>query len=284
MKTLINRFSRFFSVSERIVDLFCPPQCIICGTLPEWARDELSKGKNVGDRLVLCAECRKKIVLDEQWQCTRCGGPLTNPCPFTAGCGNCRRENFCFSSTIALGVYRNPLSRQILSMKRERYGVLAFNLTQLLCRERSARLQALRADMVVPVPMHPLRRFLRGTNSAEQIARQIASFLHLPCRTRLLGRSRWTLRQATLSGTLRRTNLLGAFKLRGNATDIIRGKKIILADDVMTTGSTCNEAARILLKGGAASVTPVVLARAETTEGIPIPKASLETEANDGEG
>lgn len=283
MKTVPGRFFRFFSVAERIVDLFSPPQCIICGALPEWAQDEFSAGGNQSDRLAICAECRKKIVLGEQWQCTRCGGPLTSPCPVTAGCGNCCRENFCFSSAIALGVYRSPLSRQILSMKRERYGVLAFNLTQLLCRERSARLQALRADMVVPVPMHPLRRFLRGTNPAEQIARQIASFLELPCRTRLLSRSRWTLRQATLSGTLRRTNLLGAFQLRGSAAGIIREKKIILADDVMTTGSTCNEIARVLLKGGAASVTPVVLARAETTEGIPVPKAASETETADRE-
>ena len=283
MKTVSSRFFRFFSVAGRIVDLFCPPQCVICGALPEWAQDEFSADGNEGDRLVICAECRKKIVLDEQWQCTRCGGPLASPCPVTAGCGNCRRENFCFSSAIALGVYRTPLSRQILSMKRERYGVLACNLTRLLCRERSARLQALRADLVVPVPMHPLRRFLRGTNPAEQIARQIASFLKLPCRTRLLSRSRWTLRQAALSGALRRTNLLGAFKLRGHAADIIRDKKIILADDVMTTGSTCNEAARILLAGGAASVTPVVLARAETTEGIPIPEAASETETTDSE-
>lgn len=272
MGLLTDRFPWLLSAAESVVDLLCPPCCVVCGALPAWAGEGTVRGAKDSCRLFICEECCKKIAADEMLQCTRCGGPLTSPCADTVGCGNCCRENFCFTSAIALGGYRNPLSRQILSMKRERYGVLAFNLTRLLCRQRAARLRSLDADMVLPVPMHPLRRFLRGTNSAEQIARNLASFLGLPCRTALVGRTRWTLRQATLSGNLRRTNLLGAFRLRRHAANIIRGKRIILADDVMTTGSTCNEVARVLLDGGAASVTPVVLARAETAEGIPIPK------------
>jgi ComF family protein len=222
------------------------------------------------EHLLLCDDCRRKIVAHELRQCHRCGGPLTRPCADAVRCSNCNRENFSFISTIALGEYRHPFSPQILSMKRERDGVLAHTFTRLLCHERQTRLRALGADLVIPVPMHQLRYILRGVNSAEQIARGLASYLDIPCETRAVCRCRWTPRQATLPGNLRRSNLTGAFNLTRRATALIRGKKIILADDVMTTGSTCSEIARLLYEGGAAMVTVAVLARAEIQEGTPI--------------
>ena len=260
-----------------MVDLFCPPQCVVCGHFPEWAEDSPTIADP--DRLLLCGRCRKLIVEDESLLCPRCASPLAHSCPEATGCGICRNEKFHFDSAAALGEYQLPLSKQILSMKRETEGVLAETFALLLCREREDRLISIGADLVIPVPMHALRRLVRGVNSAELIARVVAAHLGIDCRTNIVRRIRWTVRQATLSGDLRRKNILGAFRVFPRYRNEIDGKKILLVDDVMTTGATCSEVARVLREAGAAAVHVAVLARACKGSGRPISaRASDRTE------
>ena len=271
MKSLSFFFPRLFSATERVVDLLCPPLCVVCGSFPEWAGDLSEKDPNNPERLLLCEKCRRAIVEEARFQCRRCAGPLAYSCPGAVRCENCRFEKFRFDSAVALGEYRNPLSHQILLMKRERGGVLAETFAALLWRERKTHLVAAGADLVIPVPMHFLRYFVRGVNSAERIARVLAARLGVDCKTNIVRRVRWTVRQATLSGDLRRTNILGAFDVLPRRKNEIEGKTILLVDDVMTTGSTCNEISRVLRENGAAAVHVAVLARAEIHSGIPIP-------------
>ncbi|MBO7724947.1 MAG: ComF family protein [Thermoguttaceae bacterium] len=157
-------------------------------------------------------------------------------------------------------------------MKRETSGISAEVFARLLYCERKDRLMSIGADLVIPVPMHSLRHLIRGVNSAEQIARVLAAKIGIECRTNIIRRSRWTVRQATLPGNLRRTNLLGAFQVVSRRRKDIEGKTILLVDDVMTTGSTCSEIARVLRQEGAAAVHAAVLARAEVVSGIPLPR------------
>lgn len=272
MKSFSSLFSRLLSATRRVVDLFCPPLCVVCGSFPEWAADGSDADSPESDHFLLCERCLRSIVEEEHLQCRRCAGSLSYSCSETIGCGNCKNEKFFFDSAVALGEYRPPLSHQILSMKHEKSGVSAETFAGVLCRERKNRLLSMGADLAIPVPMHPLRYLVRGVNSAEQIARVIAARIGVVCRTDIVRRSRWTVRQATLSGNLRRTNLLGAFKVVPRRRKEIEGKTILLVDDVMTTGSTCNEISRVLRQEGAAAVHAVVLARAEVLSGIPIPK------------
>ncbi len=273
-KNFFPSFPPLRSAVERVVDLFCPPLCVVCGSYPGWAQDSDSGNQADAEHILLCERCRQAIVEEDNLQCGRCAGPLACPCSETAECVNCRNENFHFDSAAALGEYPPPLSLQILAMKREQSGVLANTFARLFFRERRRRLEAFGADLVVPVPMHPLRFFLRGVNSAEQIARVLALQMGIPCRTDMIRRCRWTVRQAVLSGNLRRSNLVGAFKIVSRHRRMIDGKKILLVDDVMTTGSTCSEAARVLREAGASSVHAAVLARAGLVSGIPIPKGA----------
>lgn len=252
--------SRLYSAARCVADLLCPPQCVVCGHFPEWAEDSPTAADP--DRLLLCGQCRRLIVEDGLLLCPRCAKPLAHSCSETIGCGACRNEKFHFDSAVALGGYHLPLSKQILSMKRETEGVLAETFALLLCRERKDRLISAGADLVIPVPMHPLRYLVRGVNSAELIARVVAARLGVGCRTNIVRRIRWTVRQATLSEDLRRKNILGAFRVFPRRRNEIDGKRILLVDDVMTTGSTCSEVARVLRGAGAAAVHVAVLARA----------------------
>jgi ComF family protein len=146
-------------------------------------------------------------------------------------------------------------------MKHRSGELLAEVVGALWAEQTEARLREVRADIVVPVPLHWRRRLARGYNQSEALARAVADRLGLPCRPSLLRRVRHTPQQTQQSPAGRRDNVRGAFAARlGRA---FAGKSILLVDDVMTTGSTASEAARALREDGAARVVVAVLARAQ---------------------
>jgi ComF family protein len=117
-------------------------------------------------------------------------------------------------------------------------------------------------DAVVAVPLHALRRYERGYNQAELIARPVAQALAKPLVAGALKRTRGTDRQARLSALERRKNVEDAFEVRARGSEAIKGKKLLLVDDVMTTGATFGAAARALKKSGARAVYGAIAARA----------------------
>ena len=128
--------------------------------------------------------------------------------------------------------------------------------------ERSLdKLRALGIASVVPVPLHWWRRWQRGYNQSEALARTLAKALGVPCQAHAVRRVRRTVSQANLSLTARRENVRGAFEARHGVA--LKGQAVLLVDDVMTTGSTVHEVARALRKGGAGRVIVAVLSRAE---------------------
>src|SRR5205823_5857562 len=113
-------------------------------------------------------------------------------------------------------------------------------------------------DVVIPVPLHWFHRLRRGYNQSEALARELAAALGVPCRPRWLRRARLTRKQHhSLSREERRANVHDAFRARH--ADAVRGRHVLLVDDVMTTGSTAHEAARPLRAAGAAQITVAVL-------------------------
>jgi ComF family protein len=117
-------------------------------------------------------------------------------------------------------------------------------------------------DVVAPVPMHWQRRWVRKTNSPDILAAKVASFLQVPCQVRLLRLKRNILPQKGLKISDRRRNLADAFRVAKGYD--IRGARVLLVDDVLTTGATCDAAAKALRMAGARSVAVVVLARTVT--------------------
>jgi ComF family protein len=208
----------------------------------------------------LCARCDAEILGAIKPSCGRCAMPVG---PYVkvdeGGCYECRHRKLGFDAAIALGIYADPLKPYCLMLKHERAEPLARSLARLLLRARRAELAG--AEVVVPVPLHWSRKWKRGYNQAETIAGILAQELGTAW-SNGLRRVRPTRKLAHLSRTARAEEVDGAFVLRRHAPAAIEGRSVLLVDDVLTTGATCAEAARVLKRGGAKRVTVAVLARA----------------------
>jgi ComF family protein len=176
------------------------------------------------------------------------------------GCVRCRDESFAFERVLRLGPYEGLLREVILRMKHAAGEGLTEVLGDLWAGHAELPLRSVAADVVVPVPLHWRRRWARGYNQSEALARAIADRLGLPCRPRWLRRLRHTPFQTQQAPTDRRDNVRGAFAAR----PWLAGRSVLLVDDVLTTGSTCSEAARALRAVGVAHVAVAVLARAQS--------------------
>jgi len=163
-----------------------------------------------------------------------------------------------FDRAAVAGPYEGTLRRAIHLLKYDRMTPLARPLGErlaLAAQDFSA------FDAIVPAPLHWGRRWDRGFNQAELLAREVSRRTRIPVDRRLL-RTRSTPPQAGLSAAERRRNVQGAFQAAGDKA-AIRGKKLIVVDDVMTTGATLEACARALKRAGAAQVAVLTLARAD---------------------
>jgi ComF family protein len=164
-----------------------------------------------------------------------------------------------FSAARAIGSHAGALREAVLRSKHAACAPLARALGELLATTINDRPFAEAAELVVPVPMHWMRRVARKTNPAGTIGRAVALRLDLPFRDNLLVCRKLLRRQASLTAAERRRNVRGAFAVRRRK--LVAGKRVLLVDDVMTTGATAREASRVLLEAGARSVVIGTLAR-----------------------
>lgn len=231
------------------IDLLFPPICTHC-------RCEID---SPADEILFCDRCRLQFA-DQRTSCRFCGAGIAEGVNPDNRCLHCINERFRFATVIRLGDYEGPLHNAILAAKQSQRVALAMHLGRLLAEVRRPELQSLACDAVVAVPSHWLRRNKHGHNSAEGMARQVAVRLGLPLADHLLSRIRATRPQTELAPRERRTNVKGAFAVRRHPD--LQDAKLLLVDDVMTTGATANEVSRSLIEAGAGSVAVAVLARA----------------------
>lgn len=237
------------SLFRAAVDLIFPPVCVAC-----------QNGLAVqGDCIVICVRCRRAFI-DGRPSCAFCGAGIHETGDPARRCPHCRQDRFRFGAVVRLGDYEGPLHHAILTAKNCAGSALAVHLGRLLVAERRAELHALQCDAIVAVPAHWTRQSKHGYNSAEAIGQQVANCLGLPFADRLVTRLRATRPQAELSPRERRANVKAAFAVRKHP-DLSKAK-ILLVDDVMTTGATADEISKALLAAGAHSVSIAVLARA----------------------
>jgi ComF family protein len=234
-------------------DLLFPPRCCHCG----------QPGST--DGLLICEVCQGLLTPQPPACCPRCGA--VSIVSDAGGCLHCRGRRFRFDRVVSLAPYAGTLRLAVLRIKRTGSEPLAAALAELLWSRRAAELTALKAEVVVPVPLHWTRRLARGTNGPEVVAQRLASHLSVPCEGRLLRQRRRTQLQAALPRTARLTNVRRAFAVRWGYR--CGGARVLLVDDVLTTGATANEAARVLLRAGASSVVVAALARADA----PLPRS-----------
>lgn len=238
-------------LTQGLVQVFYPAACAVC-TQPLDA-----------EQLPFCSTCRQALLADPHEACPHCAATVGPHTHLKEGCPSCIGQRFAFRWAIRLGTYDGLRRDVVLRMKHVAAEGLAEMLAAAWAERDAARLRAFDADVVVPIPLHWRRRLLRGYNQSEALARVLARRLGLPCHPALLRRRRHTPRQTSqVSPAQRRENLKGAFGARKSAA--LAGKTVLLVDDVLTTGSTCNEAAKTLQAAGAAAIVVAVLTRASS--------------------
>lgn len=274
-----------------VVDLLLPPRCAFCGSdLPEDGRDTAllssSRAQSLSQDvesppLFLCQPCLAALtVWTGPLPCPRCGAaaPSVTPAegitaagspadtpestcePIWLSCPECARGKFRFEQLCHLGAYQGDLRNAVLRCKHPQHGYLAATLAELLWQRQGQQLAAFAPQLVVPIPMHWRQRAWRGANAPETIAARLAARLNLPMHL-TLRRARATKPQHHLGRAARQTNVRRAFRLRPGYQ--CQGARVLVVDDVVTTGATVNAAAKVLLAAGAQAVAVAALARAD---------------------
>jgi ComF family protein len=231
-------------VGLNVLEFFLPRLCLFCGAA-------------VGEQaaVAVCPECEAQIEWVASPLCTCCGRVFESRDGADRVCGDCQSEPPPFSRARAAALYEEPVS---LAITRFKFGrrmaylpVMQHWLRRPLCLELASA-----ADLVAPVPLHPKRLKNRGFNQSLSLAQ---AFPEAPLAREALVRTRHTPPQVGLKGKERRDNVKGAFAVPDPA--LVKGKNVLLVDDLYTTGSTVKECARVLLRAGARRVEVLTVAR-----------------------
>ncbi len=237
-----------FSLSpfwRRAMDVLLPPLCLGCD-------------RPVTENQTLCAACWKAIHFVERPFCARCGAPFDVPVEEGTLCGQCLGGPPLYEKARSAVLYDDAIKPILLRFKHADRLHPVPALAAWMVRA-GAELWA-EADLIVPVPLHRWRLLKRRYNQAALLAQAVGKNLDKKVAVDLLVRRRASESQGRKNRKERRENVAGAFALRPGA-DVV-GKKIVLIDDVLTSGATVEECARVLLSAGAATVSVVTLARA----------------------
>jgi ComF family protein len=233
-------------VHEVVADLLCPERCAACDAI-------------VVTGAIFCHACRACVNVLGAPECTACGTPTVA----AAACAPCSAApDPSVRQARAWAAYRVPGSRQPVA---DAVAALKYRGATRLAR-RMAAVMATRVpdpavSVVAPVPLHPSRLRSRGYNQSALLARHLARALHLVHVPAALARTRDTGSQTTQSPAGRRSNVAGAFRV--TRPDLVRGHRVLLVDDVWTSGATARAAASALREAGASSIDVLTFARAD---------------------
>ena len=236
----------FEALFEPVRSLLFPAHCAHCACRVESGVD-------------LCGDCAQMIERIREPRCEACSQPFEGAVSSKFVCPNCREAQFSFQYAVAVVRSQRTIRDLVHRLKYGREMWLGRVLAGIQREGFSDPRLADRAlDALVPVPLHPRRLRERQFNQAAVLAEHLSVFSGIPVLECLL-RSRYTDTQTRLGRKGRRQNLRNAFALRQNAT--VTGMDLLLVDDVLTTGSTLDACAAILLEHGARSVRALTVAR-----------------------
>ncbi|MDZ4685812.1 MAG: double zinc ribbon domain-containing protein [Planctomycetaceae bacterium] len=228
-------------------DFLFPPGCLLCGC-------------DAVDEVKLCPGCRSQLAGPTSPKCARCAAPSGPHLDTEAGCIHCRHEKFAFRRVLAWGVYDGLLRSTILSGKTVHGRPLVMLLADLFLNDLLADLLTEPFDAIVPVPHDWRRRVWQLHSPSETFAERLAGRLQRRYAPQILRKPRATPRQAAAPPSVRRRQQRGAFVVPESLD--LTGARLLLVDDVLTTGATAHAASQALREAGAADVVVAVLARA----------------------
>ncbi|MGR3221234.1 MAG: ComF family protein [Candidatus Anammoxibacter sp.] len=244
----------FIDYINTAIDFVYPRHCFSCDNEIE----------NETERFV-CDECKSQIKISSENRCLKCGLAIglytTNR---VSGCLSCKNMEFRFDAVHCVTAYNGVIRALIHRFKYDRKEVLSVSFGNNMIEWSNSCSVMSNVDLIVPVPLFWQKRIKRGFNQSLLIAKSLAKHNSIPISINNLKRIRNTETQANLTRNQRLKNVKDAFKVKKPAK--FSGKKILLVDDVMTTGVTASECARILKAIGTQKVDVLVLARVDTKQ------------------
>lgn len=218
------------------LNILYPQRCPVCHDIA------MPRGQKI------CPECRKKLQPIKEPRCCLCSKPLGSP--EEELCRDCRKGTHYYDQGIGIFPYNSILQESLFKLKyggRQEYGEIYGQIAVFYAKEQ---IQKWKINMIIPVPLHRKRMEKRGYNQAEIIAKAIGRSLNICVESQALKRIVNTKAQKNLGAMERKQNLRNAFQ----AEKKLKGRKILLVDDIYTTGSTVDAAAKVLKEAHAEKV------------------------------
>ncbi len=226
-------------ITEVIRRVVFPPQCPCCGKLLSF--DEYGDG--------FCRPCKGKIRYVHEPTCKVCGKALNDP--VEEYCNDCKKVRHVFTQSKAVYIYDGGIKNAMYRLKYGNHKDFARVFARDMAKMHGKYLKYREIDLIVPVPMNAAKRRTRGYDQAALLARELASETGLCFSDKVLVRARKTRPQKELNDVERRKNLKNAFKMGRSS---VKSRKVLLVDDIYTTGSTMDACAEVLMKAGARAV------------------------------
>lgn len=223
------------AAAGKFLNLIYPPRCPVCQDILE----------DFGG--LICPDCARSLSPLHGPRCFSCSRPISDEEEY---CPECRNTTHFFDQGLSVFPYDERMQKSILSFKEGGQRQYADFYARCMAKAGADLLGKWNPDLLIPVPMHSRKRRDRGFNQAELIAGRLSDLTHIPCRTDLVRKIRATSVQKSLDASARRKNLEGAFA----CSVPLHGLRVVIIDDVFTTGSTIDTLARTLRQGGAARV------------------------------
>ncbi|HEY3762354.1 MAG TPA: ComF family protein [Verrucomicrobiae bacterium] len=231
-----------------IASLFYPEICQICG--------KERAGPKTG---FVCSNCWQQVQFIRAPFCNRCGLPFRGDITTGFECANCREMTLHFISARSAAVAKTVVLVAIHHYKYQRQQWFEVFLADLLVREALPVLSDGKWDFIVPVPLYPVKEREREFNQADRLAVHLSAATGIPIHRKILRRVLPTATQTRLTRDQRAANMSGAFARRGKVK--LNGERVILVDDVFTTGATTNACARVLRQAGSGDICVWTVAR-----------------------
>lgn len=226
------------SLLSSFLDMIFPPKCTFC--------DSISKE-------AVCPECAEMVKFISPPFCTICGIPFKSDAVKSHTCGDCMKKKRHFSWARGVLLYNDATSKAIHKFKYGKDTTFSMALGTIISEHPDIK----GFDLILPVPLHIQRLKERGFNQSLLLARHVGKVHGIPVDFDALKRTRWTEPQVNLKGRERKINVKGAFEVVKD----VRGKRVLLVDDVYTTGATVSECSKVLKKSGVKDVCVLTLAR-----------------------
>ncbi|MFH1091383.1 MAG: ComF family protein [Pseudomonadota bacterium] len=235
---------------QTVVELLCPMKCMFCGAFP---------GPEDSPATGFCTACLCGMAVLPEAHCRHCGRPFETRIESRHTCSRCLKNPPPYARALAAGLHQDTLRKAIHYFKYNGRTELARPLAVFMTQHLERPFYPPETDLILPIPLHRRRLQERGFNQALLLARALFKPWKKKIHHDLLQRIRWTEPQVNLKGQERLKNVRQAFA--APSPDKIKGRSVMLIDDVYTTGATVIECTRALKKAGAAQVLVLTLAR-----------------------